>query len=238
MTQVHEAAPRRRSITGQLLLMGHRLGVYPVPHGVDGRSLRWVGPTRPAILPLSSIRLPARLNEILHDSAWAPGVAQNPRPIIEACAAPPTSHDWVEAPTGGWVEKEMLAAHLELAEAGQVQAIACRRNGKLVAGLFGTAVGAVFFGEGLFAKVRDAGEVALAELLGRLRAGGFRYVDLHFLGGHSAAVETVGHVRGRYRAPEAAMAAKAHFPTGGQEYWQHALDDPQPPRPARHARVA
>jgi leucyl/phenylalanyl-tRNA--protein transferase len=239
MTSAHGPAPKRRGITGQLLLMGHRLGVHPVPHGADGRSLRWVGPTRPAILALDGIRLPARIEQILADPAWSVGVAGDARPIIEACAGsnPAFARDWAEGSAQGWVEEEMLAAHLELAEAGHVQAIACRRHGKLVAGLFGMAIGAVFFGEGMFSRVREGGEVALAELLGRLRAGGFRFVDLRFLGGHSASVETVEQVRGRYRAPETALEAGAVFPTDAEEYWPRALHG-NAPRPARQARVA
>ncbi len=239
MTPTHEPAPKRRSITGQLLLMGHRLGVHPVPHGVDGRSLRWVGPTRPAILPLDGIRLPARIEAILADPAWSVGVGE-PRPVVEACSSsqPAASRDWSEVPPQSWVEEEMLAAHLELAEAGQMQAIVCRRNGRFAAGLFGMAIGAVFFGEGLCSRVRDAGEVALAELVGRLRAGGFRFVDLHFLGGHTASVETLENVRGRYRAPESALEAKAKFPAGEEEFWPRAINVDRPGRPLRHVRVA
>ena len=126
----------------------------------------------------------------------------------------------------------------ELAEAGQMQAVVCRRNGRFAAGLFGMAIGAVFFGEGLCSRVRDAGEVALAELVGRLRAGGFRFVDLHFLGGHTASVETLENVRGRYRAPEPALEAKAKFPTGEEEFWPRAINANRSGRPIRHARVA
>lgn len=239
MTPTHEPAPKRRSITGQLLLMGHRLGVHPVPHGTDGRSLRWVGPTRPAILPLDGIRLPARIEAILADPAWSVGIAE-PRSVIEACAnsSPVASRDWSESTGQSWIEQEMLAAHLELAEAGQIQAIACRRNGRLAAGLFGMAIGAVFFGEGLCSRVRDAGEVALAELIGRLRAGGFRFIDLHFLSGHTASVETAEHIRGRYRAPEPALEAKAKFPMDDEEFWPRTLDINRSPRALRHARVA
>lgn len=239
MTPAHEPAPKRRSITGQLLLMGHRLGVHPVPHGTDGRSLRWVGPTRPAILPLDGIRLPARVEAILADPAWSVGVAE-PRSVIEACANsnPVASRDWSESTGQSWIDQEMLAAHIELAEAGQIQAIACRRNGRLAAGLFGMAIGAVFFGEGLCSRVRDAGEVALAELIGRLRAGGFRFIDLHFLSGHTASVETAEHVRGRYRAPEPALEAKAKFPMDEEEFWPRAINDNRSSRSLHHARVA
>ncbi|HMR31044.1 MAG TPA: hypothetical protein PKA13_08075 [Geminicoccaceae bacterium] len=239
MTPAHEPAPKRRSITGQLLLMGHRLGVHPVPHGADGRSLRWVGPTRPAIVPLDAIRLPARIEAILADPAWSVGIA-DPRPIVEACSSsqPVASRDWAESPAKSWVEEEMLAAQVELAESGQMQAIACRRNGRFAAGLFGMAIGAVFFGEGLCSRVRDAGEVALAELVGRLRAGGFEFVDLHFLSGHTAGVETVQQVRGRYRAPEPALEARAEFPTSDEEFWPRAINDNRSVRSVRRARVA
>jgi leucyl/phenylalanyl-tRNA--protein transferase len=222
-----EPAAKRRSITGQLLIMGHRLGVRPTPHGADGRSLRWVGPTRPAILPLYSIHVPDRIAGTLRHDGWAPAYAGDPKPIIEACAATHLSapRDWNQAASPSWVDEEIMVSHLELAQAGRIQAIACRRGGRLVGGLFGISVGAVFFGEGLFARTRDAGEVALAELLGRLRAGGFRFVDLHFLTGHDVTIGTLGNVRGRYRAPEAALEAKAEFPTGSQAYWPQALDE-------------
>lgn len=239
MIQTHEPAPKRRSITGQLLLMGHRLGVHPVPHGADGRSLRWVGPTRPAILPLDGIRLPDRFVPILADPAWSVGPAADPRTIVEACdgGTVVAASEWAESPPASWIAGEMRQSYLELAGGHHIQAIGVRRNGRLVAGLFGIAIGAVFFGEGLFSRVRDGGEVALAELLGRLHAGGFRFVDLRFLGGHSASVETKEHVRGRYRAPESALNAKATFPLSGGEMWRRSLPDLQPAA-ARHAQVA
>lgn len=231
MVNSGEPAAKRRSITGQLLVMGHRLGVRPTPHGADGRSLRWVGPTRPAMLPLYSIHLADRPGNALLQDGWAPTYAADAKPVIEACAAsqPAVSRDWSQSAARSWVDEEIMASHLELAEAGRIQAVACRRGGRLVAGLFGVSQGAVFFGEGLFARAADAGEIALAELLGRLRAGGFRFIDLHFLGGHDITVATVGNVRGRYRAPEAALDAKAEFPTGSQPYWLQVMNDASAP---------
>jgi len=231
MVNSEEPAAKRRSITGQLVVMGHRLGVRPTPHGADGRSLRWVGPTRPSMLPLFGIHVPARLGSTLRQDDWAPTYAADAKPVVEACAAaqPAVSRDWNQSPVRSWVDEEIMASHLELAAAGRIQAIACRRGGRLVAGLFGVSQGAVFFGEGLFARVADAGEVVLAELLGRLRAGGFRFIDLHFLGGHDITVVTVGNVRGRYRAPEAALDAEAEFPTGSQPYWPQVMNDAAAP---------
>ena len=227
MVNSEEPSAKRRSITGQLVVMGHRLGVRPTPHGADGRSLRWVGPTKPAMLPLYSIHMPERLSGAVRQEGWAPTYVADPRPIIEACAAsqPVVSRDWSQSGARSWVDEEIMASHLELAEAGRIQAIACRRGGRLVAGLFGVSEGAVFFGEGLFTRVADAGELVVAELLGRLRAGGFRFVDLHFLGGHDITAATIGNVRGRYRAPEAALDAKAEFPTAAQPYWPQAMND-------------
>jgi len=186
-----------------------------------------VGPTRPAILPLYSIHVPDRLADTLRHDGWTPTYAADPKPIIEACAAAQSSvpRDWNQTASPSWVDAEIMASHLELAEAGRIQAIACRRGGRLAAGLFGISIGAVFFGEGLFSRMHDAGEVALAELLGRLRAGGFRFIDLHFLTGHDVTVGTLGNVRGRYRAPEAALDAKAEFPTDPQSYWPQAMDE-------------
>jgi leucyl/phenylalanyl-tRNA--protein transferase len=59
-------------------------------------------------------------------------------------------------------------------------------EGVLVGGLYGVSIGAAFFGESMFSSARDASKVALAHLVGRLRAGRFQLLDAQFLTEHLA----------------------------------------------------
>ena len=69
---------------------------------------------------------------------------------------------------------------------GAAHSVECRRDGALVGGLYGVALGGVFFGESMFSLARDASKVALVHLIARLRAGGFRLLDTQFVTGHLA----------------------------------------------------
>ena len=61
-----------------------------------------------------------------------------------------------------------------------------RQDGHLVGGLYGVAIGGVFFGESMFSVARDASKVALVHLVARLRLGGFRLLDTQFVTAHLA----------------------------------------------------
>ncbi len=69
---------------------------------------------------------------------------------------------------------------------GHAHSVECRQGGDLVGGLYGVAIGGVFFGESMFSFARDASKVALVHLVARLRLGGFRLLDTQFVTAHLA----------------------------------------------------
>ncbi len=72
-----------------------------------------------------------------------------------------------------------------------------------------------FFGESMFAREPDAGEVALADLVARLRRGGFRLLDTQFVTPHLEGFGAIGVRRARYhRTLRAALAAEGRFTPG------------------------
>jgi leucyl/phenylalanyl-tRNA--protein transferase len=93
------------------------------------------------------------------------------RDVIEACAAPRDGQG------GTWIVPEMVEAYTRLHELGFVHSVESWHEGELVGGLYGMALGKVFFGESMFARAPDASKVALARLVERLRARGFRVID-------------------------------------------------------------
>jgi leucyl/phenylalanyl-tRNA--protein transferase len=71
----------------------------------------------------------------------------------------------------------MLEAYVRLHEQGLAHSVETWRDGELVGGLYGVALGAAFFGESMFSRASDASKVALAHLAGQLAAWGFRIID-------------------------------------------------------------
>ena len=64
---------------------------------------------------------------------------------------------------------------------GRAHSVESWRDGRLVGGLYGVALGAAFFGESMFSRETDASKVALVHLVALLKAGGFTLLDVQFV---------------------------------------------------------
>jgi leucyl/phenylalanyl-tRNA--protein transferase len=98
--------------------------------------------------------------------------------VIRGCAAPAAGRPET------WINAEILRLNRELFEKGYAHTVECWRDGRLVGGLYGIAVGSAFFGESMFSLERDASKVALTHLVLRLRLGDFRLLDTQFVTAH------------------------------------------------------
>jgi leucyl/phenylalanyl-tRNA--protein transferase len=101
----------------------------------------------------------------------------------------------------------------ELHQQGHAHSVESRVEGHLVGGLYGVAIGGVFFGESMFSFVRDASKVALVHLMVRLRLGGFELLDTQFVTSHLSQFGAEELLRDEYKARLAqALIAPAKFP--------------------------
>ena len=165
-------------ITPDLLLQAYRIGVFPMGERRDDPKLYWLDPRLRAVLPLDGFHLPHRLArtiragrlEVSADTAFADTVC--------ACAEPRPGHP------ESWINGPIVELYTELHRRGHAHSVECRRNGQLVGGLYGVSVGAVFFGESMFSRERDASKVALVHLVARLIVGHFRLLDCQFMTEH------------------------------------------------------
>ena len=81
------------------------------------------------------------------------------------------------ARTHTWLGREMQAAYLALHQAGHAHSVETWLEGDLVGGLYGVAIGRMFYGESMFSRATDASKVALAGLVGLLKEKGFPLID-------------------------------------------------------------
>jgi leucyl/phenylalanyl-tRNA---protein transferase len=181
-------------ITPDLLLQAYRIGVFPMGERRDDPKLYWLDPRLRAVLPLDGFHLPQRLARTVRAGRFEVSADTAFADIVRACAEPRPGHpeSWINAP--------IVELYSELHRRGHAHSVECRIDGRLVGGLYGVSVGAVFFGESMFSRERDASKVALVHLVARLIKGGFRLLDCQFMTEHLRSFGAVEIPREEFRA--------------------------------------
>jgi leucyl/phenylalanyl-tRNA--protein transferase len=172
----------RRSVevTANLVLRAYRHGLFPMAEGRAGDKLFWLDPIKRGILPLDGFHLSRRLLRTVLSDSFSVTVDQNFAGTIAGCATPLPDR------TDTWINPQIERLFTELFRTGHAHSVETWQDGNLVGGLYGVAIGGVFFGESMFSFARDASKVALVHLTARLRLGGFRLLDTQFVTSHLA----------------------------------------------------
>jgi leucyl/phenylalanyl-tRNA--protein transferase len=129
--------------------------------------------------------------------------------VIRGCAEP------AENRPDTWINPVIEQLYNELFDMGFAHSVECWRDGELVGGLYGVSLGAAFFGESMFSRATDASKVALAQLVLRLRKGGFLLLDTQFTTPHLSRFGVVEIPREDYRRQlTKAVSGSAEFYAG------------------------
>jgi leucyl/phenylalanyl-tRNA---protein transferase len=100
--------------------------------------------------------------------------------VIEACSAPRTGQQ------GTWITPEVAEAYSGLARAGLAHSVETWIDGELAGGLYGVALGRMFYGESMFTRAPDASKLALAHLVRQLGRWEFGMIDCQMKTAHLA----------------------------------------------------
>jgi leucyl/phenylalanyl-tRNA--protein transferase len=197
---------RTVEITVDLMLRAYRAGLFPMAETRKGDRLYWLDPEKRGVLPLEGFHLPRRLARTVLSSSFAVTVDQDFAGTIAGCASPAPGRD------DTWINPQIERLFSELYRLGHAHSVESRQGGQLVGGLYGVAIGGVFFGESMFSFARDASKVALVHLVARLRLGGFRLLDTQFVTAHLAQFGAEELAREDYKTQlNQALAAPAEF---------------------------
>jgi leucyl/phenylalanyl-tRNA--protein transferase len=172
-------------ITPRLLLEAYGYGIFPMAESADDPALYWIEPQHRGVLPLDRVHVPRRLAKTVRATAMAVTVDTDFQGIIDGCAASRPGRRTT------WINERIRSLYGELYDLGHCHTVEVRLDGRLVGGLYGVALGGVFFGESMFSEVRDASKIALVHLVARLKAGGFRLLDTQFVTEHLRQFGTV-----------------------------------------------
>jgi leucyl/phenylalanyl-tRNA--protein transferase len=193
-------------ITPDLLLQAYRIGVFPMGERRDDPKLYWLDPRLRAVLPLDGFHLPRRLARTVRSGQFDVAADRDFAGVLRACAEPRPGHP------ESWINEPIIELYSELHRRGHAHSIECRREGRLVGGLYGVTVGAAFFGESMFSRERDSSKVALVHLVARLVKSGFHLLDCQFMTEHLRGFGAIEIPREEFRIRLAeAVAASATF---------------------------
>lgn len=172
----------RRSVevTADLVLRAYRHGLFPMAEGRAGEKLFWLDPAMRGVLPLDGFHLSRRLLRTVLSDTFTVTADRNFAGTISGCATPVPDRD------DTWINPQIKSLFTDLFRMGHAHSVETWQNGTQVGGLYGVALGGVFFGESMFSFVRDASKVALVHLMARLRLGDFRLLDTQFVTNHLA----------------------------------------------------
>lgn len=177
----------REALTPALLVRAYRAGFFPMADSRQGR-IRWYSPDPRAVIPLETFHVPRSLQRTIRRGRFEVRVNTAFEDVIRACADRPET----------WISGEIIRAYEALHALGLAHSVETWREGRLVGGLYGVALGGAFFGESMFSRETDASKVALVALVERLRERGFVLLDTQFLTPHLARFGAVEIPRAEY----------------------------------------
>jgi leucyl/phenylalanyl-tRNA--protein transferase len=151
------------------LLYAYRHGIFPWFN--EGQPILWWSPDPRCVIVPRELHVSRRLRRSLRRSDFNVRFNTDFDAVVTACAGDRPGQD------GTWITPEMHTAYRGLNAAGWAHSIEIWRDETLVGGLYGLAIGAVFFGESMFSRVNDASKAAMLALCSIIDAQGFALLD-------------------------------------------------------------
>ncbi|MGG7054467.1 leucyl/phenylalanyl-tRNA--protein transferase [Nitrosomonas sp. ANs5] len=167
-------------LSPERLLSAYRRGIFPWFN--DGEPILWWSPDPRMVLFPHELRISRSLHQTLKKKHYEIRTDHAFSSVIRACAAPRRKQD------GTWIHNEMIAAYSALHHQGIAHSVETWIGGELAGGLYGVAIGQMFFGESMFSRVTDASKIALVHLVKQLANWNFGLIDCQMKTAHLASM--------------------------------------------------
>ena len=150
-------------------IQAYRHGCFP--WFSEGQPILWWSPDPRTVLFPQELHVSRSLDKLLRQQRYTVTFDRDFRAVIHACAAPRAYAD------GTWITGDMQNAYIELHERGHAHSVEVWEHDELVGGLYGLAMGQLFFGESMFSRADNASKAGFATLVKQLQAWGFVLID-------------------------------------------------------------
>lgn len=186
------------------LLDAYRHGIFPWFN--PGEPILWWSPDPRMVLVPGEVRVTRSLAKRIRNAGFDIRVDTAFARVMRACAAPR------EGAGGTWISPAMVAAYTRLFDAGYAHSVETWRDDQLVGGLYGVAIGRMFYGESMFSREPDASKVALVRLAWQLQRWEFGLIDCQMETAHLASLGARTMPRASFTARLAELVNLPHRP--------------------------
>lgn len=177
-------------LSPQRIVNAYRHGVFPWFN--PGEPILWWSPDPRLVLFPEHLNISRSLAKTLRKQLFQIRYDSAFRQVITACAAPRSGS------LGTWITDDILQAYLTLHHLGIAHSFEAWQDDQLVGGLYGIAIGQVFFGESMFHRKTDASKVVFAHLVQQLSDWGYRLIDCQVRSEHLVSLGAEDIPRGRF----------------------------------------
>lgn len=153
------------------LLLAYRSGIFPWYS--ENEPIIWWSPDPRFVLYPEEVKVSKSMRQVLRQNKFQIKYDTAFEEVILQCSLPRKG----EEVSGTWITPEMMRAYMELHERGFAHSVEAWQDGKLVGGLYGVALGRIFFGESMFTHVSNASKAAFITLVGKLQEHKFELID-------------------------------------------------------------
>jgi len=157
-------------LSPERLLNAYRHGIFP--WFSEGQPILWWTPDPRMLFRTDGVRLSSRFRRSLRHGRWQIRADTAFADVMAACATSPRPGQ-----DGTWITRDMQDAYLELHRLGHAHSVEVFDGEQLVGGIYGVAIGRMFFGESMFSAESGGSKVALAALACRLQQWGWPLID-------------------------------------------------------------
>lgn len=162
------------------LIDAYARGIFP--WFGDDDPLLWWSPDPRMVLAAADLRVSRSLRRVIRSGRFHVTMDSAFAEVMAGCAEPRPAQD------GTWITAEMTDAYARLAALGFAHSVEAWIDGTLAGGLYGVAIGRMFFGESMFSRVTDASKVALVRLVRQLERWGVPMIDCQMSTPHLASL--------------------------------------------------
>ncbi len=167
------------SLDVDTLLRAYRTGIFPWYAHDD--PILWWSPDPRMVLEPSSVHLSHSLRKLIRHGGFTVRADTAFADVIDHCAD-------LRRDDGTWINPAIRSVYVELHERGYAHSIETWVGDDLVGGLYGLAIGRIFFGESMFHVQRDASKLALAFLCRQLQRWNYGLIDCQMETSHLASM--------------------------------------------------
>lgn len=178
-------------LSPQRLLEAYSSGIFPWFE--EGQPILWWSPDPRMVLFPEDLRVSKSLRKVINKSHYTVTMDTAFTEVIACCAQPRG-----DSP-GTWITDDMQAAYAQLFDAGHAHSVEVWRDGDLVGGLYGVAMGQLFFGESMFSFQSNASKIALVNLVKQLQQWNYKLIDCQVSSEHLESLGALEISRDEFR---------------------------------------